>query len=60
MEYLHKNRYFNGKIYGRVVKKFYYFFFFRTNDEIENFELPVVELQVKFRSTSIIIGNGRR
>lgn len=35
-------------------------FFFRTNDEIENFELPVVELQVKFRSMSIIIGNGRR
>lgn len=59
MEYLHKNRYFNGKIYGKVVKKFYYFFF-RTNDEIENFELPVVELQVKFRSMSIIIGNGRR
>lgn len=59
MEYLHKNQYFNGKIYGRVVKKFYYSFF-RTNDEIENFELPVVELQVKFRSMSIIIGNGRR
>lgn len=35
-------------------------FFFRTNDEIESFELPVLELQDKFRSISIITGNGHR